>query len=149
MVKPLRPRNRNDKLIVSVGTNPELLWLREAVLQSAGFEVLTIPDEKEALAKIEAIDCGVLLLCYSVDEHAVRQITKKYRESCPDGRIVAITNATLANSAVEADALVYGLEGPDALLAAISGSHDPLGNRKPIQQRRLQSKKPGAYSKGS
>jgi hypothetical protein len=77
------------------------------------------------------------------------QITKKYRESCPDGRIVAITNATLANSAVEADALVYGLEGPDALLAAISGSHDPLGNRKPIQQRRLQSKKPGAYSKGS
>ena len=45
-----------DKFVISVGTLPELLSLREAVLKSAGFEVLTIPDEEEALTKIETTD---------------------------------------------------------------------------------------------
>jgi hypothetical protein len=106
-------------LIISLGTNAELLWLREAVLRNAGFEVLTVPDEKEAVAKIESLDCGVLLLCYSIDDETRQQLAKKYREACPDARIVAITNAPLEHPLVDADAFVYGVEGPEALIDAI------------------------------
>jgi DNA-binding response OmpR family regulator len=94
-----RPHIRNTvrihKFIISVGSLPEFLWLREAVLRNAGFQVLTIVNEKDALTKIETIHCGVLLLCYSVDEKTMKQLTKKYRKARPDGRIVAITNASL------------------------------------------------------
>jgi PleD family two-component response regulator len=114
------PRKHMDKFVVSVGTLPELLSLREAVLQSAGFEVLTIAREKEALKKIETTDCGVLLLCYSIDERTRQHLAKKYRELCPEGRIVTITNAPLPHPPVEADSFVYGVEGAQALIAAVS-----------------------------
>jgi len=121
---PRQPHTGVHKLVISVGNNPELLWLREAVLKNAGFEVLTITDEKQALAKIETIDCGVLLVCYSVDDGIRQQLVKKYREACPGGRIVAITNTPLPKPPVEADKFVYGVEGPEALIAAISQLRD-------------------------
>jgi hypothetical protein len=114
-------RKRANKLVISVGTLPELLWLREAVLKNAGFDVITITDERQALAKIKTVDCGVLLLCYSIDDETRQQLTQKYREACPDGRIVAITNAPL-QPPPEADKFVYGVEGPEALIAAVGGA---------------------------
>jgi hypothetical protein len=117
-MKARKPRKTD--LVISIGTAPELLWLREAVLKNAGFEVLTIPDEKEALAKIETFDCGVLLLCYSIDDEIRRQLANRYRHICPEGRIVAITNAPLQRPPVDADTFLYGVEGPEALIAAVS-----------------------------
>jgi len=38
--------------VLSVGINPELLWLREAVLRSAGFDVITSLDPKDGLSRI-------------------------------------------------------------------------------------------------
>jgi hypothetical protein len=117
---PLEPQRRQKSdLIISLGTNAELLWLREAVLRNAGFDVLTIPDEKKALADIESFDCGVLLLCYSIDDRIRQQLTKKYREVCPEGRIVAITNAPFVHPPVEADKFLYGVDGAEALIDAV------------------------------
>jgi hypothetical protein len=82
-----------DQFVISVGTLPELLSLREAVLKGAGFRVLTITYEKQAVADIGTVGCGVLLLCYSIDDGIRQQLVESYREACPDGRIVAITNA--------------------------------------------------------
>ena len=53
--------------IVSVGGDHELLWLRNTVLQSAGFKVLTTEDESTALEQISQMDCGVLLGAGCVD----------------------------------------------------------------------------------
>lgn len=113
-------RKRVDKLVISVGSLPELLWLREAVLKNVGFNVHTSSDERQTLAQIESVDCGVLLVCYSIDGEIRQKLTQKYREACPDGRIVAITNAPLQHPP-EADNFVYGVEGPEALIAAVSG----------------------------
>ena len=52
--------------VLSVGLHHELLWLREAVLRDAGFDLLTPVDLKEGLAHIERGHCGVLLMCYSL-----------------------------------------------------------------------------------
>jgi len=71
--------------IVSVGGDHELLWLRNTVLQSAGFKVLTTEDESTALEQISQMDCGVLLVCYSLPPPARNRLAKAFREKCPTG----------------------------------------------------------------
>jgi hypothetical protein len=45
-------RDTNSKLIISVGTLPDLVSLREAVLKKAGYRVVSAFKEAEALARI-------------------------------------------------------------------------------------------------
>jgi hypothetical protein len=55
--------------VISVGTLPELLLLREYVLQSVGYDVLSITNLQEAASRIEnKAHCGVLLLCYEAPD---------------------------------------------------------------------------------
>jgi DNA-binding NtrC family response regulator len=110
----------NSKLIISVGILPDLLSLREAVLTKAGYKVVSAFNEAEALAKIYSGDRGILLLCYSVEEESRKHVTKAFREMCPEGRIVSITNQPL-KQVLDADAFVYGVDGPEALISAVRG----------------------------
>ena len=109
-----------DKFVISVGRVAELLWLREAVLKAAGFRVLSFADEKQALAQIRTVDCRVLLLCYSIPAGIRQQLAKKFRAACPSCCIVTITNAPLQHPPVEADTVLYGVEGAEALIAAVT-----------------------------
>ena len=81
-----------NRLVISVGTLPELLSLREKVLESVGYTVITAPPP-EAVSMVRKGECGVLLLCYSISEKWREQLVQDYRKHCPEGRIVAITNA--------------------------------------------------------
>jgi DNA-binding NarL/FixJ family response regulator len=113
-------RDTNSKLIISVGTLADLVSLREAVLKKAGYRVVSAFNEAEALAKICSGDCGVLLLCYSVEEESRKRITRTFREVCPEGRIVSITNQPF-NESPDADAIVYGVDGAEALISTLRG----------------------------
>jgi hypothetical protein len=62
----------------------------------------------------------VLLLCYSVEEESRKHIAKAFREMCPEGRILSITNQPL-KQVLDADAFVYGVDGPEALISAVRG----------------------------
>jgi hypothetical protein len=62
----------------------------------------------------------VLLLCYSVEEESREHIAKAFREMCPEGRILSITNQPL-KQVLDADAFVYGVDGPEALISAVRG----------------------------
>ncbi len=112
--------------VLSVGTLPELLSLRQAVLEGAGFEVFTTTNDKHALLRIENGGCAVLLLCYSVEDRVREQLIKKFREKCPTGCIVALANSAMSQPPAEADAFVYGVEGAEALIDAVSGNK-PIG----------------------
>jgi DNA-binding response OmpR family regulator len=116
MAKSKRSRKPS---ILSVGVYPELLSLRAAVLSSAGYSVLTAADPQDADSKIKQGACGVLLLCYSIQAEWRKHIVRKFRRHCPDGRIVAIANEPASDAQLAADHLVYGLEGAEALLAAV------------------------------
>src|SRR5215813_4603517 len=104
--------------VISVGANPELLWLRNSVLRSAGFDVATTANQDHALAAIQRGDCGTLLMCYSLTKPIRQQLAEAYRRYCPYGRIVAITNQRLEKPDF-ADTFVYGVEEPEALIQAI------------------------------
>lgn len=47
---------------------------------------------------------------------------EEFRESCPQGRIVAITDRMVAEVPKQVDELIFGLEGAEALIDAIRGS---------------------------
>ena len=114
---------RTNKTVLSVGAIQDLLWLREAILEHAGFKVFSVTDETNANARIDAHDCDVLLLCDSLEDGFRERVTHRFRQSCPDGRIVAITNEALQHPS-SADAFLYGLEGPEALIEAVRGTSE-------------------------
>jgi DNA-binding NarL/FixJ family response regulator len=107
--------------VISVGTLPEVVSLREAVLKSVGYEVFSTAAPDEALSRIRMGACGVLLLCYSVRELGRGQLVREFRERCPHGRIVAITNSKIDEAPKEVDELVFGIEGAEALIDAVRG----------------------------
>ena len=106
--------------VLSVGTLPELLASRHAILEGAGYKVFTTSKPEQAMLKIENGDCGVLLLCYSLDEEKRISVVSRFREKCENGRVVAITNQPMKYPG-EADVFVYGVEGAEALIAAVGG----------------------------
>jgi len=116
---------QSQAAVVSVGSLPELVSLRKAILRNAGFSVSSTSDPNEALSQIKSGTCGVLLLCYSIDDDSRQQLKKEFRESCPHGRIVIISNQPTVRPLVGTDACVYGIEGAEALIDAVRGSRTP------------------------
>jgi DNA-binding NtrC family response regulator len=117
------PEDQN-RYVISVGILPELLSLREAVLKSVGYEVFTAVRLQDALSRVREGSCAVLLLCYSVPAEWRKQLIHEFRENCPRGRIVAITDRIIAEIPKQVDELIFGLEGAEALINAIRGNED-------------------------
>jgi len=69
--------------VISVGGNPELLWLRNAVLKYEGFDVMTSLRQEDALEAILRGDCGTLLMCYSMDRTARQVLAQAFRQIAP------------------------------------------------------------------
>jgi len=113
-----------NKTVLSIGTIQDLLWLREAVLEHAGFKVFSVTDEMNAKARIYPDACDVLLLCYSIHDGVRARITKLFREACPSGRIIAIGDQHLQCPPTDADTFLYGVEGPEALIEAVHGTSE-------------------------
>ena len=91
------------------------------MLQSAGYEVFTTTVPQKADFRMGIGNCNVLLLCYSVSDGWRKRLIENFRANCPNGRIIAITNSPITETPREVDQLVYGIEGPEALMVAIEG----------------------------
>jgi DNA-binding NtrC family response regulator len=107
--------------VLSVGAIPQLLTLREAILVSEGYDVLTTANPEEAAKRIDEGRCGVLLLCYSIGPEWQHKLVERFRASCPKGRVVAITNHPITQPWSEVDRMVYGIDGPECLIDAVRG----------------------------
>ena len=114
--------SNDDQIVLSVGGNPELLGLREHVLRAAGFDVVSTSNESKAVAEMQKGNCAILLLCHSLPDRARRTVSREFRHYCPNGRILGITNVRWPQALDEVDSYVYGLEGPEVLIAAIRGA---------------------------
>lgn len=110
-----------DTRIVSIGTNSNLLALRHAVLELAGFEVSSTSSMPLAQALMRHERCGVLLLCYSVPENWRKTLIRSFRESCPDGRVVGIVGGDLKRVSESFDVVISSTDKADALLEAVNG----------------------------
>lgn len=116
-------RGSKGSRVVSIGTDSNLLALRQAVLELGGFEVLTTSSMPLAQALMKHRRCGVLLLCYSVPETWRKTLIRSFRESSPDGRIVGIVASSLKHASDGCDEVISSADKADALLEAIRGEN--------------------------
>lgn len=115
------PRRSQGPRVVSIGTDSNLLALRQAVLELGGFGVLTTSSMPLAQALIKRRRCGVLLVCYSVPENWRKTLIRSFRESCPEGRIVGIVASGPNHPSDDFDEVIASTDKADALLEAMSG----------------------------
>ena len=104
--------------VLSVGADKELVSLRHAVLQSVGLTVFSTTDSQQAYTFIQPANCGVMLLCYSLEPPVRERLALRFRECCPEGRIISVTNQRV-NTAFYGDVLFDALEGAEALIDVV------------------------------
>ncbi len=82
--------------------------------------MLSTTDASVALNKITNGHCSILLMCYSLADEWRERLAAAFRKHCPNAEVVVISNKVV-EVVPFADRVVYGIEGPEALIAAISG----------------------------
>src|SRR5690349_16685847 len=105
-------------LILSVGSDPQLLGTRELLLQSAGYAVVSARSVKEAVDRFLGGDFDLVLLCHSLSETERKRVVYLIRASGSFTPVVAIAEYTgqndgLASATIESD--------PEQLLAGNQG----------------------------
>jgi hypothetical protein len=110
---------RLRETILSVGADPELVSLRHAVLLSVGLDVFSTIDPEEAYVRIQPANLALMLVCYSLAQPVRQRLAKRFRDCCPTGRIISITNEKVEESHVYGDRVFYGIEGAEALIDAV------------------------------
>jgi len=91
--------------------------------------VFTTADVEQGMDYLEQESCGVLLMCYSLPRLTRKRLAETFRLRCPFGRVVTVMNEK--GRAKFADFVVYGIDGPEALLDAVrSASKETSLNRR-------------------
>jgi CheY-like chemotaxis protein len=110
--------------VLSLSTDQELSQLRQTILEAAGNEVVSLLNEKEALATAQSSeDFDVVLLCHRFPSATARQVVRLLRQHHPDARIVYIVHVYGEWPEVEADRYIVGADGPQALVRVLEEVH--------------------------
>jgi CheY-like chemotaxis protein len=106
-----------EKVILCVDDEPTALFLRKAVLQKFGFQVITASSAKEALGVLagnQAVD--LVLTDLLMPEVVGTELARIVKERYPHLPVVVVSGVNeIPPEAVHADLFVSKLEGPIAL----------------------------------
>jgi len=103
-------------LVLSVGLDPEVLGIRNIVLQSAGYTALRATSLKAAVDCFQALDFDLILLCQSIPAQEKSRLTSWIRAS---GSRIPIVSVSEKPCQRDAFADVTAESDPKALLAGI------------------------------
>ncbi len=106
--------------VVMLSDDPELALLRHYILQSAGYDVISPRNEKEAEKVIQEHDMDIAVLCHRLSGASARQLIRCFRENNPNGKIVAMVHVYGEWPEIEADRYIVGTDGPEALLHVLT-----------------------------
>ncbi len=107
-----------QQTVISLGADKELVSLRHAVLRSVGINVFSTTNVEEAFQRLNPENCGVMLLCYSLEQPVRERLAKRFRECCPQGRIISVSNRRM-DTVFYGDVVFDALEGAEALIDAV------------------------------
>ncbi len=62
-------------VVLLVGSDPDVLFLRSAVLASAGIWSLRVNNANQAIAVLSTVPCDLVLLCYTLDDENQQQLS--------------------------------------------------------------------------
>ena len=112
--------------ILILSTDPELVLLRQRILETAGHQVVAVSKEKEALEIAEeGTPFDVALICHRLPDATSRKIIRLFREKHPQSKVIYVVHIYGEWPEVEADRYVVGEDGPDALLRVIAETGPP------------------------
>ncbi|MGC2637671.1 MAG: hypothetical protein WA294_10870 [Acidobacteriaceae bacterium] len=105
--------------ILSMGDDPNLLRTRHLVLESAGYEVYSVPGdtaiEDDVISRI-----NLAVLCHSVEEHQATAVISSLRKVNPSLPIIRLSTASVRQQSFRNEAAVPSMpDGPRRLLTQI------------------------------
>ena len=111
--------------VLSLSPDKDALASREVTLRNGGMKVISVMTPIQARFEIEMGRCGIFLICYRLSETAADELTKLFRNYCPEGRIVFVTKPSEDDQApVETDIRVPESSGPEQILRALRQNID-------------------------
>lgn len=112
-------KSGGNRRILSVGDDPHLLRTRHLVLESAGYEVQSVPGDAAAEADVlSTIDLAIL--CHSVEEHQAARVISSLRKVNPSLPIIRLTTAAVRQqSSRDEVAVSCAPDGPRRLLTQV------------------------------
>jgi len=105
--------------VLIAGRDRELQMLGAEVVKLSGMHPITPGSTEEAAAAIWTTELDALVLCYSLPNKDAIFVAELFRQFHPQGCVVAITNHTIPDRQIAADARIPSTTGPDAIIAAI------------------------------
>ena len=94
--------NRTRPLVLSVEDDPTLRSMLERFIREQGFDVMTFPDGRPALASLPSIHPEVALVDLQMPEIGGLEVLRAMRQAAPDCRVVLMTGQPSVETAIEA-----------------------------------------------
>jgi CheY-like chemotaxis protein len=117
---PSRFPKNGTRLILSVDDEPGILWTRQQILESTGYDVLSAADGQQALALFDSQPVDLVLLDYlmpGMDGGTVAHEMKARKPSVP---VVIVTASPISEGTLTcADCRIDKGQGPALLLEKI------------------------------
>jgi CheY-like chemotaxis protein len=110
--------------VLSCTLNDQLRSTRQTILSLAGCEVINSLSMDDALERMEREHFDVLLLGHSLSGSSMDRLCEAFRARFPQGQVVMVAGSN--EPTCQADRVVFGLEGPEALVKAVLGDQDDL-----------------------
>jgi len=92
------------------------------MLRGNGMEVISVMSSIQARFEIEMGRCGVFLICYRVSPTEADELTRLFRKSCPEGRVVFVGKTRDALAPAGIDSVVADSGSPESLTRAITAA---------------------------
>jgi DNA-binding response OmpR family regulator len=105
--------------ILMVSHNRELSLLRQAVLKAQGVSCVFCETQSEALDAIERELFDAMAVCHTVPEETIEEIHQAFSKRNPDAGVVLILKDWTQEKKDDPDAVILGIEGPNALRRAL------------------------------
>ena len=105
-------------ILLSVGAQPELLRLRNAVLRNAGYYVHAETSVYEAMHLCLRSDFDLVILCHTIPEAEKMKLLTAIKTVTPSTPVIIARDS---DTRTQADASVDSLDSPGALLSCVAG----------------------------
>ena len=64
----------DDQVVLLIGSDPDVLFLRSAVLASAGIWSLRVRNAEQAIEVLGKVPCDLAVICYTLDDENQQQL---------------------------------------------------------------------------
>lgn len=108
-------RDLRGKTVVSYSRDKSLLAAREVALLNGGYKVFSTMSEGSVRFEIQMGQCGVLLLCYTIPDPILHDLSELFSKHCKGGIIAFVMHPLRREESRHSDLCLLDSELPQSL----------------------------------